>query len=647
MSLLTALGLPALTDAEPVAASPGPQAPQGEGPSRGKVDVGEPTVKPRRTRMTSITVAGRKLDLWGLVDKDGAVAQSGGKPPLDLLTSINRAAIELWKTNETTLLVRVPMWRKAVADVRATTTKAAGEFKKAEAMVRGMKDRRDKGGDFFEDVNGYLKALAEVKALGGAIQSAQLGYEKSLAELESKIGLKGFEEGKDDVEKKKEELDAKKAELAEAQAIFGKVLEIGKKVLSADWKGLADQAVGYIKDKAEEAVRDAILGKLFDVDIKRLTEALDEAKRKTAAAKAKWLEKAVEAATLGMRQAATDFDNARGKLRAALADLARNQGNAVGALKRNESTRPLGQLIEQRGGQLAADRQGARGRAQLREGGRLGGHAGQVAAPAVRATVDRDRPPQGRCGLPQRLGLGQGGPRGGRHQRRPDGPRGRRGRGAAGRGERGARPIWAAMREAGPMGPYNKAIETIDKALQDRAADALNLAGPGSSFAGSRSGGAYEKTRSVARNRDRLALSDQGRAEETLGGRAGSARSEREHHKGVTAAAASRPCKSVIRPTASRADRSWNVAIGSGVQRGHHVPADRARRPASYALRGFAFPIGRPSTFVTGVTPPSVPVTNASSAEYTCASVKSHSRATPPAAVQASITFRCVIPLNE
>ena len=49
----------------------------------------------------------------------------------------------------------------------------------------------------------------------------------------------------------------------------------------------------------------------------------------------------------------------------------------------------------------------------------------------------------------------------------------------------------------------------------------------------------------------------------------------------------------------------------------------------------------------TGTTPANVPVTNASSAEYTCASVKSHSRATPPAAVHASITFLCVIPLNE
>ena len=303
--------------------------------------------------MTAITVAGRKLDLWGLVDKDGAVAQSGGKPPLDLLTSINCAAAELWKTNDTALLVRVPLWRKAVADVRRTAAKASVEFKKVAALKQGMTRQRDQGGGFFEDVNGYLTALAEVNKLAGEIQSAQIGYEQSLAELESRIGLKASrKQGR----RRDEEGGTRREEgwLAAAQAIFGKVLEIGKKVASADWKGLADQAIGFIKDKAEEAVRDAILGKLFDVDIKRLTEALDEAKKKTAAAKAKWLEKSVEAATLGMRKAATDFDNARGKLRAALANLARNQGNAVGAMKRNESTRPLGLLIEQRSGQLAA-----------------------------------------------------------------------------------------------------------------------------------------------------------------------------------------------------------------------------------------------------------------------------------------------------
>ena len=466
MGLLTALGLSAHGAAGPVTATPGPLGPLGPKAQSGtKVAVGEPTVKPRRTRMTAITVAGRKLDLWGLVDKDGAVAQSGGKPPLDLLTSINRAAIELWKTNETTLLVRVPVWQKAVSNVRGTTTKAAGEFKKAAALVRGMKDRRDQGGNFFEDVNGYLNALAEVKALAGAIQSAQLGYEKSLAELESKIGLKGFEEGKDDVEKKKAELDAKKAELAEVQAIFGKVLEIGKKVLSADWKGLADQAMGYIKDKAEEAVRDAILGKLFDVDIKRLTDALDEAKAKTAAAKAKWLEKAVEAATLGMRQAATDFDNARGKLRAALANLARNQGNAVGALKRNESTRPLGQLIEQRGAQLAvigkarevvhsfirvADSVVTQAKLLRQQYARLSIEIGHLRDDAVY----RSDSAWGKevlavavinAALMVRVVDAAGGLRSEANV---------------------ALTYLGSDAEAGPMGPYNKAIETIDKALQ-------------------------------------------------------------------------------------------------------------------------------------------------------------------------------------
>ena len=323
-------------------------------PPQAKAGAGNAGVTPHRNRITSVTVAGSKRDLWGLVDKDGAVAQSGGKPPLALLTSINRAALELVTMNDKTMLVRVPLWKKAVQDVRATATKAAGELKKAEAQKAGISKQRDQGAGFFEGVNGYLKASATVKALGGEIKSAQLGYEKSLAELEAAIAHKDFEEGKDDVEKKKEELEKKKAELAEAQEIFGEVLEIGKKVATADWKGLADQAIGYVKDKATEAVRDAILDQLFAVDIKRLTDALDEAKKKTAAAKAKWLEKAVEAATLGMRKAANDFDNARGKLREALNDLARNQGNAVGVLKRNESTRRLGELIEQRSGQLIA-----------------------------------------------------------------------------------------------------------------------------------------------------------------------------------------------------------------------------------------------------------------------------------------------------
>ena len=433
--------------------------------SQAKVDIGEPTGKLRRTRITAITVAGRKLDLWGLVDKDGAVAQSGGKPPLDLLTSINRAAAELWKMNDTTLLVRVPLWRKAVDDVRATAAKASGEFKKVAALKHGMTKQRDQGGGFFEDVNGYLKALAEVKALAGEIQSAQIGYEQSLAELESKIGLKDFEEGKDEVEKKKAELDAKKAELAEAQAIFGKVLEIGKKVASADWKGLADQAIGFIKDKAEEAVRDAILGKLFDVDIKRLTEALDEAKKKTAAAKAKWLEKSVEAATLGMRKAATDFDNARNKLRDALTNLARNQGNAVAALKRNDATRPLGQLIEQRSGQLVAIGKArevvhsfmnvtssvvVQGQSLRQQYARLSTEISHLKDDPVYRTDS----PWGKEVLAVAVINAD------LMVRVADAVGGLQGEASV------ALTYLDSDAETGPMGPYNKAIETVDKALQ-------------------------------------------------------------------------------------------------------------------------------------------------------------------------------------
>ena len=442
------------------------QGPQGQqAKPQAKVDVGEPTIKPRRTRITAITVAGRKLDLWGLMDKDGAIAQSGGKPPLDLLTSINRAAVELYKTNEQTLLVRVPLWRQAVAEVRRTAASAAGELKQAEAQKAGIGKQRDQGGGFFEDVNGYLKALAEVKEIAGQIQSAQTAYEQSLAELESKIGLKDFEEGKDDVAKKQGELDAKKAELAEAQEIFGKVLEIGKKVASADWKGLADQAIGYIKDKAEEAVRDKILGQLFDVDIKRLTDALDEAKKKTAAAKAKCLEKSVEAATLGMRKAATDFDNARGKLSAALANLARNQRNAVGALKRNESTRRLGLLIEQRGGQLAAI-----GKA------REVVHSFMRVADSVVTQASSLRQQYAR--LSTEIGHLKDDP-----VYRSDSTWGKealavavidaalmvRVADAAGglQGEANVALTYLGNdAEAGPMGPYNKAIETVDKALQ-------------------------------------------------------------------------------------------------------------------------------------------------------------------------------------
>jgi hypothetical protein len=450
--------------------SAAPQAQQAKAPGppakpQGKVEAGEPTVTPRRTRITAITVAGSKLDLWGLMDKGGAIAQSGGKPPLDRLTSINRAAVELYKLNDQTMLVRVPIWRQAVAGVRRTAASAGAALKEAEAQKAGIGKQRDQGGGFFEDVNGYLLALAEVRKIAGQIQSAQTAYEQSLAELESKVGLKDYEEGKDDVAKKQAELDAKKAELAEAQEIFGKVLEIGKKVASADWKGLADQAIGYIKDKAEEAVRDKILDQLFAVKIQQLTDALDEAKKKTAAAKAKWLEKSVEAATLGMRKAATDFDNARGELKGSLANLARNQGNAVGALKRNKSTQRFGELIEQRSGQLAAI-----GKAREVVHSFMGvadsvvAQAGALRQQYARLSTEiahlKDDPVYRSDSAWGKEALAVAVANAALMVRVSDAAGGLLGEANV------ALTYLGNDAEAGPMGPYNKAIETVDKTLQ-------------------------------------------------------------------------------------------------------------------------------------------------------------------------------------
>ena len=130
-------------------------------PPQAKAGAGNAGVTPHRNRITSVTVAGSKRDLWGLVDKDGAVAQSGGKPPLALLTSINRAALELVTMNDKTMLVRVPLWKQAVQDVRATATRAAAELKQAEAQKVGISKQRDQGGGFFEDVNSTA-AFADV-----------------------------------------------------------------------------------------------------------------------------------------------------------------------------------------------------------------------------------------------------------------------------------------------------------------------------------------------------------------------------------------------------------------------------------------------------------------------------------------------------
>ena len=65
------------------------------------------------------------------------------------------------------------------------------------------------------------------------------------------------------------------------------------------------------------------------------------------------------------------------------------------------------------------------------------------------------------------------------------------------------------------------------------------------------------------------------------------------------------------------------------------------------ALPIFPSAIVLPSTFVTGVKPPKVPVTNASSAEYTSVKEKGFSNAFKPFSLAISITSSLVIPFRQ
>ena len=117
--------------------------------------------------------------------------------------------------------------------------------------------------------------------------------------------------------------------------------------------------------------------------------------KKTAAAKAKWLEKGMECDA--RHRNCTDFDNARNKLSDALADC--RATNAVAALTHNDATRPLGDCRAERRA-TRRDRQ-TRGSC-LHERDQLGGRPGPVAAPAIRAALGESAT-SGRPGLPYRL----------------------------------------------------------------------------------------------------------------------------------------------------------------------------------------------------------------------------------------------------
>jgi hypothetical protein len=364
MSLLAKLGLPPLTKTgsgsatmpppPTTAAPPTPPAkakPAGKAAKnpklaapKGEVIEGEPTVVVELP-LGQLVWANRTRKVWGFTNLEGELARGGPDWQDKDLAKMNALAehavklvVQMQEWEET--------WRPDVFKVRQAAKDAAIGLAKVEKALPAMAERMASDPDFFREVNEYVKAEAAAKIFIGKIDTAQTELKSAAHALNSAVFKQKLDQAEGEQAAAAAALEQKKAEIKEAQEIFKTVFDVANKIITQDWKGLAEKALEYVGEKDIDAH--------YADDLAQLSDTLAAAKGKVKHFKTSALAEDLEKAREDLAAAAGRLKTVHEEFEAALDELGNQQANAQNELKESKQTAPVGQMIGERVKQIAA-----------------------------------------------------------------------------------------------------------------------------------------------------------------------------------------------------------------------------------------------------------------------------------------------------
>ncbi len=321
---------------------------EGEGDT---IVAGEPTVNKIAIGQIVWAKGQGHRQIWGLINVDGELAQSGSNWHEKALVEMNAVAARGVQL-VVGLQEREEKFRLDLFKVKKAFKDSAAGLAEVKKLGPAIAKRMQTDDDFYEDIKGFTTALAEAKKSAKNVSKAAKDFDAATSALKAAVFDDRTYHAKKEVVEAESAVSAKQAQIDEAKAIFKTVIDIATKVAKQEWGAIASKVLDYAQDKAIDAAADALVAG-------RLIEQLEQLKANLAKAKAKVeefeqgaLDARLQEKQSALESAAKALEMAHDALHEAVSDLPGAQRNAINELNENKSTAPAAKMIAARAVQI-------------------------------------------------------------------------------------------------------------------------------------------------------------------------------------------------------------------------------------------------------------------------------------------------------
>lgn len=237
-------------------------------------------------------------------------------------------------------------WRGHLDAVQKMADQSAVDVKKMEQQG-GAVGQRSTGrpGDYVRNKSeAYVKAETKVRDTIREFGNREKALRKAVSMLDEANLRKEAAAQEEVVEKAKEDVKAEEERIKKLQDRLKGLFDVAINVVKQDWGAVAEEAAKFIGGELVDTISSERLGEL--------KKQLEQATARLKSLRDMAMLKAIEAAGIGVEEAAGRLDDAGKDIRDALVELRLARKTAVEALGESGRTRGAARMIEQRGKML-------------------------------------------------------------------------------------------------------------------------------------------------------------------------------------------------------------------------------------------------------------------------------------------------------
>lgn len=237
-------------------------------------------------------------------------------------------------------------WRGHLDAVQKMADQSAVDVKKMEQQGGAVGQRsKDRPGDYVRNKSeAYLKAETKVRDTIREFGNREKALRRAVSMLDEANLRKEAAAQEEVVEKAKEDVKAEEERIKKLQDRLKGLFDVAINVVKQDWGSVAEEAAKFIGGELVDQISSERLGEL--------KQQLEQATARLKSLRDMAMLKAIEAAGIGVEEAAGRLEDAGKDIRDALGELRLARKTAVEALGESGRTRGAARMIEQRGKML-------------------------------------------------------------------------------------------------------------------------------------------------------------------------------------------------------------------------------------------------------------------------------------------------------